>query len=84
MEPGAAVEDAFAFSTVGLRLGRPEGDNQFLPVADVFPDSPGEEVDIVTGDRLVAVNGTSVVSLGRGRVEERLSADPGSKITLTI
>lgn len=53
-------------------------------VMNVLPDSPAERAGIRPGDRVLAVNGLSLLGLSRAQVDEAISDQPGAWIQVTL
>lgn len=81
--PGPAFRDPFVFSTSGLRLESVLKNGSFL-VAEVLPATPAAEAMIKKGDRLVALDGKSVASLGFDPVQDLLRGEPGRRVRLKL
>src|SRR5512145_2334027 len=67
--------------TVGLRLEEVEGAATVLMVA---PGSPAAKSGVLPGDRVLALNDTSVAGLDMATIELRLAGDKGSKVRLQM
>jgi len=67
--------------TVGVALEEIEGAATVFAVA---PRSPADKGGVLPGDRVVAVNDTSVAGLGMATLELRLAGERGSKVRLQL
>ena len=67
--------------TVGVSLEDVEGAATILAVA---PRSPAAKGGVLPGDRVLAVNDTSVEGLGMGTLQLRLAGERGSKVHLLL
>src|SRR5688572_19564388 len=68
-------------ATVGVRLEEVEGSATVLAVA---PGSPAAKSGVLPGDRVLALNDTSIAGLDMATVELRLAGEKGSKVRLTM
>jgi carboxyl-terminal processing protease len=68
-------------ATVGVRLEDVEGAATVLAVA---PGSPAAKSGVLPGDRVLALNDTSIAGLDMATVELRLAGEKGSKVRLTM
>src|SRR5688572_2450986 len=68
-------------ATVGVQLEEVEGAATVLAVA---PGSPAAKGGVLPGDRVVALNDTSVAGLDMATIELRLAGDKGSKVRMTM
>jgi len=66
---------------VGVRLEEVEGAATVLVVA---PGSPAAKSGVLPGDRVLALNDTSVAGLDMATIELKLAGDKGSKVRLTM
>ena len=69
------------FGGVGLMVGTKDGQ---ITVIAPMDDTPGSRAGILSGDRIVKVEGKSVDKLDLPDVVKRLRGDPGSTVSLTI
>jgi len=51
-------------------------------VASIVPNSPADEAGIQVGDRIVALNGTSVSFIGLGTLIRKLEGKVGKKVKI--
>jgi len=79
-ERQSAVEKGELF-TVGVSLEEVEGAATIFAVA---PRSPAAKGGVLPGDRVVAVNDTSVEGLGMETLQLRLAGEKGSKVRLRL
>jgi len=73
--------DRGELATVGVRLEEVEGAATVLVVA---PGSPAAKSGVLPGDRVLALNDTSVAGLDMATIELKLAGDKGSKVRLTM
>ncbi len=69
----------------GLGVTRYEVHDDALIVLDVVPRSPAGRAGVVAGDRIVAIDGQSIASLGGARAATALATDasrPNAKLTV--
>ena len=69
------------FGGLGLVVAMKDG---FVTVVAPMEDTPGFRAGILTGDRIVKVEGKSVDKLPLPDVVKQLRGEPGSSVTLTI
>jgi carboxyl-terminal processing protease len=69
------------FGGVGLMVGTKDGQVTVIAPMD---DTPGSRAGILSGDRIVKVEGKSVEKLDLPDVVKLLRGDPGSTVSLTI
>ena len=69
------------FGGLGLMVGMKNG---FVTVIAPMDDTPGFRAGILSGDRIVKVNGTNVVKLPIDDVVKQLRGTPGSMVSMTI
>lgn len=69
------------FGGVGLMVGTKDGQ---ITVIAPMDDTPGSRAGILSGDRIVKVEGKSVVKADLADVVKTLRGDPGSTVSLTI
>jgi len=79
-ERQSALERGELF-TVGVALEEVEG---AATIFSVVPRSPAAKGGVLAGDRIVAVNDTSVEGLGMGTLQLRLAGEKGSKVRLRL
>lgn len=70
-------------SGIGVRLERNNQSGAVL-VTGVAPGSPAEQSGILTGDRILLVDGQSTERLTAEGVLQQLRGDEGSQVTLTV
>ena len=58
--------------------------NGFVTVVAPMDDSPGFRAGIMTGDRIVKVDGKSVEKMPLGEVVKQLRGDPGTPVTVAV
>lgn len=69
------------FGGVGLMVGMKDG---AITVIAPMDDTPGSRAGILSGDRIVMVEGKSVEKMDIGEVVKLLRGEPGSKVSLTL
>jgi carboxyl-terminal processing protease len=69
------------FGGLGLVVSMRDG---FITVVAPMEDTPGFRAGIMTGDRIVKVNGKSVERLPLDGVVDQLRGEPGTAVTVTI
>ena len=69
------------FGGVGLMVGMKDG---HMTVIAPMDDTPGSRAGILSGDRIVKVEGQSVDKLDISDVVKLLRGDPGSTVSLTV
>jgi carboxyl-terminal processing protease len=69
------------FGGLGLVVSMKDG---YVTVVAPMEDSPGFDAGILTGDRIVKVDGMSVEKLPLGEVVKHLRGDPGTAVTVTV
>ena len=73
--------DRGELATVGVRLEEVEGAATVLAVA---PGSPAAKSGVLPGDRVLALNDTSIAGLDMATIELRLAGEKGSKVRLRL
>ena len=66
---------------IGVLIG---DDNGAFVVDRVIRDSPADKAGIKAGDRITAVDGTSVSGLDFGSLGEKIRGDVGTRVTVTV
>lgn len=69
------------FGGLGLVVSMRDG---FVTVVAPMEDTPGFRAGVMTGDRIVKVNGKSVERLSLGDVVDQLRGKPGTPVTITL
>ena len=69
------------FGGLGLVVSMKDG---YVTVVAPMEDSPGFRAGILTGDRVVRVEGKSVERMPLGDVVKQLRGNPGSQVTVTV
>lgn len=72
-----------SFSGIGV-TARPARDDAGLVVQSVIPDTPAERAKLRRGDRIVAVDGRSIVGRPSSYGIGLIKGPPGTRVTLTI
>jgi carboxyl-terminal processing protease len=70
-----------AFGGVGIVVGIRDG---FVTVVSPIEDSPGHRAGILSGDRIIEIEGKSTERYTIQDAVKKLRGEPGSKVTLTI
>lgn len=71
-----------SFGGIGIWFESPPEDT--ARVTSIIPDGPGEAVGLMPGDRIVAVNDSSVIGLISTGIQDLIRGPIGSPVTLTI
>jgi carboxyl-terminal processing protease len=58
--------------------------NNFITVVAPMDDSPGFRAGILTGDRILKINGSSVDNLALPDAVKQLRGEPGTQVTVTL
>ena len=69
------------FGGLGLVVSMRDG---YVTIVAPMEDSPGSRAGILTGDRIVRVDGKSVVRMPLGEVVKQLRGNPGTQVSVTI
>jgi carboxyl-terminal processing protease len=69
------------FGGLGIEVWMKDG---YVTVIAPMEDSPGFRAGILTGDRIVKVEGRSVERMPLGDVVKQLRGDPGTQVTVTV
>lgn len=69
------------FGGIGLQL---EEDNGIATVQNVMETGPSKNANIQKGDRIVAVNGEDVTTIGLDATVEKIRGEIGTDVTITI
>lgn len=69
------------FGGLGLVVSMRDG---YVTVVAPMEDSPGSRAGILTGDRIVRVDGKNVVRTPLGEVVKQLRGSPGTQVSVTI
>ncbi|WP_456428848.1 S41 family peptidase [Rhodocaloribacter sp.] len=82
------VNEDFDASFEGIGIGYelipgPEGQDT-LTVLNVIPGGPSEEVGLLSGDRIIAVDGESAIGYTHEDVRRNLKGPRGTKVTVTV
>ncbi|MBQ7039379.1 MAG: PDZ domain-containing protein, partial [Clostridia bacterium] len=70
-----------AFGGIGVSMVLIDG---YCTVAEVLPDTPATKVDISTGDKIIAVNGESVINYDIDLIVSKVRGEVGTDVTLTL
>ncbi|MYF62915.1 MAG: S41 family peptidase [Rhodothermaceae bacterium] len=71
-----------SFGGIGVWFQIPDGDT--ARVVSPIEDGPSEKAGIRAGDRIIAVDDTSVVGVGEDEVKRRLKGPVGTQVEVTI
>jgi len=71
-----------SFGGIGILFEIPAGDT--ARVTSTIPDGPSEAVGIIAGDRMVEVNGESIVGAGSLDIQNKLKGPRSTRVTLTV
>lgn len=93
LDPHSSYIDASAFKTVeesfrgsfgGIGVWFQVFDGDTARVVSPIENGPSEKVGIRAGDRIIAVNDTSIVGVGQDEVTRRLKGPIGTQVQVTI
>ena len=75
-----------AFEGIGISYEIIEGpeDQDTVAVSGVLPGGPSEDVGLLTGDRLIAVDDSSAIGYTHADVRKNLKGPRGSKVKITV
>lgn len=80
-----AYQDTMANSYVGIGVTvRAREDNQGIDIIEVIEGSPAREAGMQVGDRLVGVNGDSVIGIDLNDVATLLRGEEGTSVKVTV
>ncbi len=78
------VEESFRGSFGGIGVWFQVFDGDTARVVSPIENGPSEKVGIRAGDRIIAVNDTSIVGVGEDEVKRRLKGPIGTQVQVTI
>ncbi|MFO0633130.1 MAG: S41 family peptidase [Nannocystaceae bacterium] len=79
------IEGVFGGVGMVVVLGRDPDGTRFLDVRDVIPDGPADDAGIVTGNRIVKVDGRSIAQFpDLQRAITAIRGEPGTSIKVTV
>ena len=82
------VNEAFnaSFEGIGVTYELIEGvgGQDTLAVLTVLPDGPSDQAGLQSGDRVLAISGTSAVGLSHEQVQQALKGPEGTTVRLTV
>ncbi|MBL8942610.1 MAG: S41 family peptidase [Myxococcales bacterium] len=79
------IEGVFGGVGMVVVLGRDADGTRYLDVRDVIPDSPADDADIVTGNRVTRVDGKSIAQFpDLQRAITMIRGEPGTTIRVTV
>jgi carboxyl-terminal processing protease len=79
------IEGVFGGVGMVVVLGRAADGTRYLDVRDVIPDSPADDADIVTGNRITRVDGKSIAQFpDLQRAITTIRGEPGTTIRVTV
>lgn len=70
-----------AFGGIGVSMMLIDG---YCTITGVLPDTPASKADISTGDKIIAVNGESVVNCNIDLIVTKVRGEAGTDVTLTL
>ena len=70
------------FGGIGIWFESPQGDTS--KVTSTIPDGPSEVAGLMPGDRLVAVDDTSIVGKGSLDIQDLIKGPIGTKVKITV
>lgn len=73
-----------AYVGIGVTVESSDDLTDGVQITKVTPNSPAEEVGIEADDRIYAVEGETVESLGLDEAKNRIRGEEGTEVTLTI
>lgn len=73
-----------AYVGIGVTVESSDDLTDGVQITKVTPNSPAEEVGIEADDRIYAVEGETVESLGLDETKNRIRGEAGTEVTLTI
>ncbi len=83
-EEYAAYQTNEAGQMIGIGVTVTWNEEGFLQVESVTENSPAEEAGILTGDRIIAINGEDVADLGYAQAVSNVRGEENTTVTLTI
>jgi carboxyl-terminal processing protease len=69
------------YEGIGIQFDVLDG---FITVLAPIPGSPSEQLGLTAGDRIVKINGKSVIGISRDKVPEKLRGPKGTTVDVTI
>ena len=84
VEEYAAYQTNEAGQMIGIGVTVTWNEEGFLQVESVTENSPAEEAGILTGDRIIAINGEDVADLGYAQAVSNVRGEENTTVTLTI
>src|SRR5262249_41286039 len=73
-----------SFGGVGIQLGGIDEKTKFLRIGYPMPGTPAYEAGVLAGDLIAKVDGASVAEMTPLEARNRITGEPGSKVTLTL
>ena len=70
------------YGVVGIQVQAHEDGG--MTISRVIPDSPASELGLVSGDRIVAVDGMSVLDLSQNAFVQLVRGEPGTEVELVV
>jgi carboxyl-terminal processing protease len=70
------------FGGVGIKLGIDRGGQLF--VESPMPGTPAYEAGVLAGDLILKIDGESTENMSREQAIEKITGEPGQKVTLTV
>ena len=71
-----------SFGGIGIWFESPINDTS--KVTSTIPDGPSEAVGLLPGDRLIAVDDSSIVGMGSLDIQDRIKGPIGTKVKVTV
>ncbi len=75
--------DSEDYSGVGLYITKAV-DDDFVSVASVIPDSPAEKANILSGDKIILINGEALGGMTAEQVAAKMKGKDGTTVDLTV
>lgn len=84
-EQYSAYQDAMSNSYVGVGITiQVREDGQGLDITQVEPEGPAAKAGVLAGDRLVGVDGQSIIGMTTGEVSKLVRGQEGTSVTLEL
>ncbi len=84
LKPNPDYGKPFTYNMSGIEILTPLPGMPVYQVAEVRPNSPGEEVGLRVGDQIMAINGTRVSNFSMSDIIKMFHSRAGRKLRLTI
>ena len=79
---GFMTQTEGTFGGIGIQVSMDE--NGFVTIIAPIEDTPGERAGLLSGDKVIKVDGEDVVGKDLNEVVNKMKGEPGTKVTLTI